>query len=490
MKALGRYFLNNPVLVAILVVVALLGLPFSVWMDLRNLSDKSLMQNVSNLDKVISEVRSYYASNVVGRMNQTRGETPIIHNYKDVPGAIPIPATLSLELADVIAAPDVVTGRAQISYRFVSDFPFAGRSSHNLTPWETSALSQFRASRDPEDSDAILTGNLFDRSIQLATPIVMGQACVSCHNTHKDSPKTDWKVGDIRGIQSIALHQPIAMNIWSFKWLLGYMALAGTAGLVFAVVQFSLARSFQDINAELTENNTFLADISLKISRYISPQIYHSIFSGEKDTTISTQRKKLTIFFTDIKDFTATTEQLQPEALTELLNEYFTEMSAIAEAHGATIDKFIGDAIVGFFGDPETKGVKEDARACVRMAIEMQHRLLELADDWRARGVERPLRARIGINTGYCNVGNFGSDKRMDYTIIGAEANLAARLETLAPPGGILMSYETWAHCRDMVAAVAIEPTHVKGIAREIVPYCVKPEAIAALSDQAHGASA
>ena len=99
----------------------------------------------------------------------------------------------------------------------------------------------------------------------------------------------------------------------------------------------------------------------MKISKYLSPQIYKSIFSGEKDVVISTERKKLTIFFSDIKDFTATTERLQPEELTQLLNEYFTEMSKIADDHGATIDKFIGDAILAFFGDPETQGAAEDA---------------------------------------------------------------------------------------------------------------------------------
>ena len=101
----------------------------------------------------------------------------------------------------------------------------------------------------------------------------------------------------------------------------------------------------------------------MKISRYLSPQIYKSIFSGQKDVTIHTERKKLTIFFSDIKDFTATTERLQPEQITELLNEYFTEMSSIALAHGGTVDKFVGDAMLVIFGDPETKGDAEDCQS-------------------------------------------------------------------------------------------------------------------------------
>ena len=115
------------------------------------------------------------------------------------------------------------------------------------------------------------------------------------------------------------------------------------------------------MNRELETANEFLASLSMKISRYLSPQIYKSIFSGQKDVAIHTERKKLTIFFSDIQNFTATTERLQPEQITLLLNEYFTEMSAIALKHGGTIDKFIGDAMLIFFGDPETKGEVGDA---------------------------------------------------------------------------------------------------------------------------------
>ena len=234
-----------------------------------------------------------------------------------------------------------------------------------------------------------------------------------------------------------------------------------------------LENKIENRTRELREASEFLSSVSTKISKYISPQIYKSIFSGQRDVAIATERKRLTIFFSDIKDFTSITERLQPEDLTALVNEYFTEMSAIATRHGATIDKFIGDAMLLFFGDPETKGAAEDARACLEMAIDMQHRLAKLNIEWRRRGIERPFRARMGINTGYCNVGNFGSADRMDYTIIGAEANLAARLQQVAEPGSIVMSYESYALVRDAVRAHPLPPITMKGISREIVPYVV-----------------
>src|SRR6202044_2134218 len=141
----------------------------------------------------------------------------------------------------------------------------------------------------------------------------------------------------------------------------------------------------------------------------------------------------------------------------------------IALSHGGTIDKFVGDAMLIFFGDPETKGDAEDAKACLRMAVEMQQRIADLNAKWRNAGIEYPFRVRMGINTGYCNVGNFGSDDRMDYTIIGAEANLAARLQTVAQPGHIVVSYETYALVRDAVVAQALPPITMKGISREVI---------------------
>ncbi len=235
-----------------------------------------------------------------------------------------------------------------------------------------------------------------------------------------------------------------------------------------------LNRRLEEMNRELEASNDFLVRISTKISHYLAPQIFKSIFSGQKDVTIHTERKQLTIFFSDIKDFTATTEGLQPEEITHLLNEYFTEMSAIALKHGGTVDKFIGDALVIFFGDPETRGTVEDAGACLNMATEMQRRLAELNVKWRSAGTEQPFRVRMGINTGFCNVGNFGSVDRMDYTAIGAEVNLAARLQSIAEPGHIVLSYETYALVRDIVAARALPPISVKGINRMVVPYVVE----------------
>ncbi|MER9791286.1 adenylate/guanylate cyclase domain-containing protein [Mesorhizobium sp. M0213] len=456
----------GPLLVAA-VVIGLIGLPVAAWLDLRDLSERMLRRQASEISRIIDEMRGFYGSDVVGRVLQADGVVTATHNYRDVPGAIPIPATLSIELGKRISAHD-----GSVKYRFVSDLPFKGRAPHQLDAFERNAILALRA--NPQQPIIEVSGSLFDRQVRAAAPVIMGQVCVTCHNSHPDSPKTDWKVGDVRGIQEISVNQPIAANVLTFKYLLLYFGFAAAAGLTFILLQRRQSALIQGMNKELSEANDFLAAISLKIAKYLSPQIYKSIFSGQKDVTIATERKKLTIFFSDVKDFTAIVERLQPEDLTLLLNEYFTEMSTIALKHGGTVDKFIGDALLVFFGDPETQGIEEDARACLRMAVDMQRRLEQLNRVWHDRGVERPFRARMGINTGYCNVGNFGSDDRMDYTIIGAEANLAARLQSIAEPGGICLSYETYALVRDLVRARPLAPIAMKGISREVVPYEVE----------------
>jgi class 3 adenylate cyclase len=227
------------------------------------------------------------------------------------------------------------------------------------------------------------------------------------------------------------------------------------------------------IEDELAEKNRTLEQLSRKLSKYLSPQVYNSIFTGRQSVEISSTRKKLTIFFSDIADFTSTTESLESEELTALLNHYLTEMSRIALEHGATIDKYIGDAIVAFFGDPESRGARGDALACVRMAVAMQRRMHKLQLKWMERGTEKPFRLRIGINTGFCTVGNFGSEDRMDYTMIGHAVNLAARLQSHAEVGSILLAHETYSLVKDEVPAEELDPILVKGIAHPVRIYRV-----------------
>lgn len=209
------------------------------------------------------------------------------------------------------------------------------------------------------------------------------------------------------------------------------------------------------------------------LAKYLSPQIWESIFSGKKNASLETQRKKLTVFFSDIKGFTELSEELEAEQLTDLLNTYLNDMSKIALKYGGTIDKFVGDCVMVFFGDPNTEGARKDAVAAVSMAIAMRKHMKVLRQQWRALGITQPLEIRMGINTGYCTVGNFGAETRMDYTIIGREVNLASRLESAAEIGEILISHETYSLVKDVIMCRDKGQITVKGFARPIHIYQV-----------------
>ncbi|MGI9356186.1 MAG: PAS domain S-box protein [Rhizobiaceae bacterium] len=220
-------------------------------------------------------------------------------------------------------------------------------------------------------------------------------------------------------------------------------------------------------------NLKLLAD---KLSHYISPQLHGPIFEGKQDAAVGAQRRWLTVYFSDIAGFTKATESLDPEELTTLLNDYFFEMNEIVLKYGGTLDKYIGDAIMIFFGDPETKGREEDARLCVSMALEMQRRVESLHDGWTQRGIEQPLQFRSGIASGYCTVGNFGSDQHLSYTCIGRHVNLANRLETAAQPGQVLMSKSTWLLVEKNFETIQLEPISAKGFEQPVEAYLVVGE--------------
>ncbi len=237
-------------------------------------------------------------------------------------------------------------------------------------------------------------------------------------------------------------------------------------------------KELEAANQKLAQQKQHIEDVSTKISRYLPRQIYESIFAGEIDTDIASRRRNLTIFFSDICDFSRKTERLEPEALSEILNNYFSEMTEIARAYGATIDKFIGDAILIFFGDPNTEGPVKDGEACVAMAIDMQRRMGALRDSYDHLGLNEPLEMRIGINSGYCTVGNFGSFERIDYTIVGTPVNIASRLQDAGEPGTITVSRNTHALVADRFEFASLGRLQLKGIVDEVDAYRVLFEAV------------
>ena len=226
------------------------------------------------------------------------------------------------------------------------------------------------------------------------------------------------------------------------------------------------------LKEEAQETNKQLEGMSSQLSKFLSPQLYQSVFSGNRQGSRVSRRKKLTVFFSDLCGFTNFVESMESEDVTDLLNLYLETMTTIALEYGATIDKYIGDGIMLFFGDPETDGIEADAIKCVKMALDMLKELDNLSDRWERYGLKEPLQMRIGIDTGFATVGNFGSESRLDYTAIGSAVNRASRLEEAADNGSIYISQDTYALVKGAIDAEQLPKIELKGLGL-LTPYKV-----------------
>ena len=227
----------------------------------------------------------------------------------------------------------------------------------------------------------------------------------------------------------------------------------------------------QAAKEEAEKQQQLLQKASDRLSKYLSPQICEQIFSDVEFDT-GTGRKKLTIFFSDIVNFTSITESMEAEELSGFLNFYLTNMCEIALKYGGTIDKFIGDSVMIFFGDPQSKGPEQDALACCNMGLEMLAFVEKNEELFKEQfNFPEKLEIRIGVHSGVCSVGNFGSDQRLDYTVIGRAVNVAARLEQAAPKNSMLFSNSTKSLLGDTFQVTDSIEVKAKGIDRPIIGY-------------------
>lgn len=229
------------------------------------------------------------------------------------------------------------------------------------------------------------------------------------------------------------------------------------------------ARNLQDVR--LREAHRRLERSAQLIARYVPAQIAQHFMAGGDDAETPHERRRLTIFFSDLVGFTDISEELEPEDLALLLNEYFSRMTAIAHKHGGTVDELSGDAILVFFGAPEITSDQDHALRAVRMGLEMQQAMPGLHQQWRQAGVSETLRVRMGINTGVVTVGNFGSPDRMKYAVLGKHVNIAARIQANCQPGKLLLSHSTWLLVRDQISCEAKGEMTLKGISKPVPAY-------------------
>ena len=202
-----------------------------------------------------------------------------------------------------------------------------------------------------------------------------------------------------------------------------------------------------------------------QLRRYLSPQVADAVLKGEAPISLESTRRNLTILYSDIRGFTSMSERMEPEELIDSLNQYFTVMTDVVFRHGGTLDKYVGDGMLAFFGDPIP--FEDHAERAVATAVEMRERMLDLRRNWLLRHDEE-LSIGIGISTGYVTVGNIGSDTRTDYTVIGNHVNIAARLASIAEADQILLSERTLTAVQNRFSASPLNELTLKGVNRPI----------------------
>ncbi len=202
--------------------------------------------------------------------------------------------------------------------------------------------------------------------------------------------------------------------------------------------------------------------------RYVSSQVVDVLLSHPEQISLGGERKRLTVFFSDIRGFTSMSEKLSPEEVVSILNEYLTEMIDIIFKYHGTLDKFIGDAVMAVWGAPVEQ--KNHAELATTAAWAMKEKIHELQEKWEKEGKEK-IRVGMGINTGDVVVGNMGSDQFADYTVIGDNVNLAARLEENAKGGQLIISESTYEEVKDIVEVKKLEALKVKGKEKPVQVY-------------------
>jgi signal transduction histidine kinase/class 3 adenylate cyclase len=210
-----------------------------------------------------------------------------------------------------------------------------------------------------------------------------------------------------------------------------------------------------------------------ELKRFLPQAVAEDLLKGDLGAGQDCERCKITVLFIDIVGFTSFTDRIEPEELSLFLNEFLREMTAVAVAHGGTVVQLTGDALMVIFGAPRASRDVAQAWSSIQTAISMRARTQDLAVHWRRRGVLQKLDVRIGINTGYCTVGVFGSDFLQAYTAYGTPVNIAARLQPEAAPGEILCSFSTYALVQERIRAEARGPLSLRGIAYPVEAYVI-----------------
>ena len=242
--------------------------------------------------------------------------------------------------------------------------------------------------------------------------------------------------------------------------------------LFFCIIKGQEDKSLKRMLALQFDDNQTLKQHIYDLSKYLSPRLSKSIIANNNAHVVACD-KPLTIFFSDMQGFSQLSEQLDPDKLSWVVNSFLSEMTNIVFRFGGTLDKMIGDSIMVFFGDPNSRGKQNDAIACVCMAIAMREAMSRLKIKWQKEAINNPPNVRMGINTGNCRVGNFGTETKLNYTVVGSSVNLASYLESIAQPNEILITEETYNLVKSQVKCTIKNSTESRWLSRKLKLYSV-----------------
>lgn len=254
------------------------------------------------------------------------------------------------------------------------------------------------------------------------------------------------------GVLSILAYLAASLIFFSQGWVLNLVY--PVLSFVFSLIVILLYRYFSESREKSYLRQSF--------QYYMSPEVVEDVITNPEKLKLGGAKKDMTVLFSDIRGFTTLSEKVEPEKLVSLLNEYFTAMTEVLLAQRGVLDKFIGDAIMGFWGAPQEE--PEHARRACETALAMMERLAVLKNNWVRRGLPE-INIGIGVNSGSMIVGNMGSEKRFDYTVIGDNVNLASRLEGLNKQynANIIISQFTYQRVKDFFECRYLDKVNVKG---------------------------
>ncbi len=382
-----------------------------------------------NYIQALNTIQSMYSSSVVARV-QSHG---VVANsdYKHNEGTIPFPATFSIELAEALTNP-----KTGITTRLYSDFPFTTRKNGGPhDEFESLALTTLRFAKDKEQPFAryeMVNGRY---SYRYAKAIIMQQSCVDCHNTHPESPKKDWRVGDVRGVRTVTFPMDTANQQVNTGWTVTLIVMLAMSlfgmGLIFIIIQ-ALRASIDTLSKTNTAINRFVPHEFLN---YLNKQ---NIMDVQLNDNIET---RMTVLFSDIRSFTELSEHMTPEENFKFVNDYLNVMGPVVRRNHGFIDKYIGDAIMALF---------DNADDAVNAALEMLT-VLEAYNTEYLKNHNQPIRIGIGLHRGKVRLGTIGEHGRMDSTVISDAVNLASRIEGLTKYYGVpcLISEDVYRQLND-----------------------------------------